>query len=174
MGFPCSATAAFQSHTEVTICRPSSSIHSIALQRLNRKNPKTPFRGKPFSCSASMTHTAKGSAKTLYRGILRAHKRYLPQEMKGLGDSYVKSEFNMFKKVTDDDQLKQFFSEWNHYLDQLMQTARRKESISAGSLESSTDTAFGKHLSADVSLTDEQMSQLQKLREETERAGAPD
>lgn len=55
-----------------------------------------------------------------------------------------------------------------------MQTARRKESISAGSLESSTDTAFGKHLSADVSLTDEQMSQLQKLREETERAGAPD
>ena len=94
--------------------------------------------------------------------------------MKGLGDSYVKSEFNMFKKVTDKVQLSEFFCEWNDYLDQLMQTARRKESISAGSLESSSDSAFGKHLSADISLTDEQLSQLQMLREETEQAGRPD
>ena len=120
-----------------------------------------------------MTSSTKESAKLLYRSILRAHKRYLPQEMKGLGDSYVKSEFNMFKKVTDEAQLKEFYSEWKQYLDQLMQTARRKESISAGSLESSSDSTFGKHLSADVSLTDEQMGQLQKLKEETERAGRP-
>lgn len=121
-----------------------------------------------------MTPVTKELAKSLYRNILRAHKRYLPQEMKGLGDSYVKSEFSMFKKVTDEDQLNEFFLEWNQYLDQLMETARRKESISAGSLESSSNSAFGKHLSADVTLTDEQMSQLQKLKEETERAGLPD
>jgi hypothetical protein len=127
-----------------------------------------------YPVEAAMTAVAKESAKTLYRSILRAHKRYLPQEMKGLGDSYIKSEFNMFKKVKDEVQLSQFFSEWNQYLDQLMQTARRKESISAGSLESSSDSAFGKHLSADISLTDEQMSQLQKLKEETEQAGRPD
>lgn len=121
-----------------------------------------------------MTPVANESAKALYRSILRAHKRYLPQEMKGLGDSYVKSEFKMFKKVTDEGQLTAFFSEWNQYMDQLMQTARRKESISAGSLESSSNSAFGKHLSADISLTDEQMDQLQKLKEETKRAGLPD
>lgn len=80
----------------------------------------------------------------------------------------------MFKKVTDENQLNEFFSEWNQYLDQLMETARRKESISAGSLESSSNSAFGKHLSADVTLTDEQMSQLHKLKEETELAGLPD
>ena len=120
-----------------------------------------------------MTPSTKESAKLLYRSILRAHKRYLPQEMKGLGDSYVKSEFNLFKKVTDEVQLKQFYSEWNGYLDQLLQTARRKESISAGSLESSSESTFGKHLSADVSLNQEQIDQLQKLQEETERAGRP-
>ena len=113
------------------------------------------------------------SAKTLYRSILRAHKRYLPQEMKGLGDSYVKSEFGVFKKVTDEVQLKEFFTEWNLYLDRLMQTARRKESISAGSLEPSSNSTFGKHLPADVNLSDEQKDQLQKLKEETERAGLP-
>ena len=121
-----------------------------------------------------MTPRTKESAMALYRSILRAHKRYLPHEMKGLGDSYVKSEFNMFKKVTDEEQLKQFYTEWNGYLDQLMQTARTKESISAGSLESSSNTAFGKHLPVDVSLTDEQTSQLQMLKEETDRVGLPD
>ncbi|VEU37437.1 unnamed protein product [Pseudo-nitzschia multistriata] len=121
-----------------------------------------------------MSAVGKESAKTLYRSILRAHKRYLPREMKGLGDSYVKSEFNMFKKVTNEGQLKQFYTEWNRYLDQLLQTARTKQSVSAGSLELSSDHAFGKHLPADVSLTDEQAIQLQKLKEETKRAGLPD
>ena len=121
-----------------------------------------------------MTPVAKQSAIVLYRNILRAHKRYLPPEMKELGDSYVKSEFNLFKKVADEGQLNEFFFEWNQYLNQLMQTARRKESISAGSLESSSSSTFGKHLSADISLTDEQMIQLKKLKEETERAGLPD
>mmetsp|Transcript_4236 Transcript_4236/g.10999 ORF Transcript_4236/g.10999 Transcript_4236/m.10999 type:complete len:124 (+) Transcript_4236:101-472(+) len=121
-----------------------------------------------------MTPVAKQSANVLYRSILRAHKRYLPSEMKELGDSYVKSEFKLFKQVTNEVQLNEFFIQWNQYLNQLMQTARRKESISAGSLESSSNSTFGKHLPADVSLTDEQMMQLEKLKEETERAGIPD
>ena len=53
------------------------------------------------------------TAVLLYRNILRAHKRFLPNEMKGLGDSYVKSEFKLFKQVTDEQQLKQFYVEWN-------------------------------------------------------------
>jgi len=94
--------------------------------------------------------------------------------MKGLGDSYVKSEFNAFKKVTNEEQLDHFYTEWDQYLHQLLQAARRKQSISAGSLESSSDHAFGKHLPADINLTDEQTIQLQKLKEETNRAGFPD
>ena len=80
----------------------------------------------------------------------------------------------MFKKVTDKEQLTLFYTEWHQYLGQLIQTARTKESISAGALESSSNTTFGKHLPADVNLTDEQLSQLQKLKEETDQAGLLD
>ena len=120
------------------------------------------------------TPRAKDAAVVLYRSIIRAHKRYLPKEMKGLGDSYVKSEFNLFKKVKDEEQLNQFYTEWNDYLSRLKQTARAKEAVSAGSLEeTSNNVAFGKSLSADVELSDEQIIQLQKLKEETNKAGLP-
>lgn len=33
---------------------------------------------------------------SLYRNILRAHARYLPHEMKQLGDAYVKAEVRKF------------------------------------------------------------------------------
>jgi hypothetical protein len=95
--------------------------------------------------------------------------------MKGLGDSYVKSEFKLFKSVTNEGQLDKFYTGWNQYLDQILQTARTKESVSAGSIESSAtiDTSFGKHLPPDVELTDAQTLQLEKLKEETSKAGLP-
>lgn len=36
--------------------------------------------------------SARITAKSLYKNILRAHERYLPHEMKQLGDAYVKAE----------------------------------------------------------------------------------
>jgi Complex1_LYR-like len=126
--------------------------------------------------SATAATRGKDVAIGLYRNIRKAHRRYLPREMKGLGDSYVKSEFKLFKKVTDQGQLDQFFTGWNQYLDQILQTARTKESVAAGALEASPEhddtITFGKHLPKDVELTEEQQQQLEKLKEETGRAGS--
>jgi hypothetical protein len=116
----------------------------------------------------------KDHVLNFYRSILKAHKRNLPYEMKVLGDSYVKSEFKHFKNVTDKGQLEQFYTAWNQYLDQLLQTARTKESIAAGSLDQAASydaTSFGRHLPKDIELSVEQQNQLEKLREQATRAG---
>lgn len=123
-----------------------------------------------------MTSRGKEAALPLYRNILRAHKRYLPNEMKALGDSYVKSEFKLFKSVSNEGQLDQFFRGWTQYLEEVLKTARTKESISAGSLEpsDSNTTLFGKHLPPDINLSDEQKRQLESLKLETSRVGLPE
>ena len=72
---------------------------------------------------------------SLYRGILRAH-RYLPVEMRSLGDEYIKagapvsnsyipniltrlSEFRRHRNVTNPGHIIGFLSQWKVYLDQL-------------------------------------------------------
>lgn len=35
----------------------------------------------------------------LYRRLLRAHRKYLPAEMRILGDEYIKAEFRAHRKV---------------------------------------------------------------------------
>lgn len=96
--------------------------------------------------------------------------------MKALGDSYVKSEFKLFKSVSNEGQLDQFFRGWTQYLEEVLKTARTKESISAGSLEpsDSNTTLFGKHLPPDIDLSDEQKRQLESLKLETSRVGLPE
>lgn len=54
----------------------------------------------------------------LYRRLLRAH-RYLPVEMRSLGDDYVKSEFRRHKEVDNPAYLIGFLSQWKFYLDQI-------------------------------------------------------
>jgi hypothetical protein len=121
-----------------------------------------------------MASKGRGAGIPLYRSILRAHKRYLPFEMKALGDSYVKSEFKLFRSVTSEGQLDQFFTGWNQYLDEILKTARTKETVSAGSLQPfEGNMSFGKHLPPDIDLSDEQKKQLEKLKEETSRVGLP-
>lgn len=122
--------------------------------------------------------TSNSKALSLYRSLLKAHSKYLPAEMKSLGDAYVKSEFRLHKKVTNQDQLSRFFTEWNMYLDQIQQTARARETLAvgisddvkgSGGVGSSTIYSFGKDLDQGIELTDEQKVQLDKLREETSK-----
>lgn len=113
------------------------------------------------------------AALSLYRGILRAHRK-LPAEMRQLGDAYVRSEFKLHKPVTNEAQLGAFYSAWDQYVDHLRMSARRKESIDAGALdekEGAQELGFGQHLEMDLELSDEQKEQLEKLREEATRAG---
>ena len=114
------------------------------------------------------------AAKSLYRALLRAHSRYLSHEMKELGDSYVKAEFRLHRKVTKPEQLDQFFEEWERYLDHILSTARAKQSIATGSLDdkpSGGSFSFGKDLPIDVELSDEQKDQIQKLKETATKPG---
>lgn len=54
----------------------------------------------------------------LYRSILRAH-RYLPVEMRSLGDDYIKAEFRRHRDVTNPGHIIGFLSQWKVYLDQI-------------------------------------------------------
>ena len=129
-----------------------------------------------------MASATKGNnvALKLYRNILRAHKQHLPSmEMRQLGDTYVKSEFKQHKAVTNETQLQQFFTAWNEYLDHITQAGRRKDIESVNSSSSSSSSSakaeggkpgFGQNLPLDVELTEEQVAQLEKLKEETSKA----
>jgi hypothetical protein len=56
------------------------------------------------------------------------------------------------------------------YVEELLKTARIKESsLSLG--EDGMTAAFGKSLPSDVTLSDEQVAQLEKLKEETSKGG---
>ena len=49
----------------------------------------------------------------LYRRILRLH-RFLPPDLRSLGDSYVSSEFRLHRK-SDGAQLQSFLGQWDGY-----------------------------------------------------------
>jgi hypothetical protein len=120
-----------------------------------------------------MTGRGKSAALALYRGILRAHRK-MPSEMRLLGDTYVRSEFKLHKPVTDGAQLDGFFVAWEEYLNQMMTTARRRGAVETGVLESNEsveEDGFGQQLPLDLELSEEQKTQLEKLREEATRGG---
>lgn len=128
---------------------------------------------------ASSLSTSNKAAVLLYRSILKAHKKYLPTDMKALGDAYVKTEFRLHK-TAETQQVQMFMKEWQIYLDQILTTARaRNHAMSTeGSLEANDNMSrskplfeFGADLSKDAKLSDDQLSQLEKLREEAEKAG---
>ena len=113
-------------------------------------------------------------AASLYRSLLRAHKKHLPVAMKELGDAYVKSEFRLHRKATQPEQIQRFMSEWETYLDQILVTARNQEHARlTDDLPKSERSVFqfGADLPSDVTLTDEQLGQLEQLKEEAAKAG---
>jgi hypothetical protein len=121
------------------------------------------------------TMATNSKAIPLYRSILRAHAKYLPPEMRGLGDEYVKTEFRLFRTVTDETQLVGFYKEWDQYVNHVLETARAKNVQAAGIVnDGSVGTGggtddlykFGAHLESNVEMTDEQKAQLSKLKEE--------
>lgn len=56
----------------------------------------------------------------LYRRLLRVH-RTLPDEMRFMGDSYVKSEFRLTRKTDNPLHIIGFLSQWKKYLDDLQE-----------------------------------------------------
>lgn len=78
----------------------------------------------------------------------------LPKEMRKLGDDYVKHEFRQHRNTSNQNQLNDFFQEWEKYLKAMKQQSAGK---------------FGRELekSEASKLNDEQRIKLAQLREET-------
>lgn len=55
----------------------------------------------------------------LYRSILRAHAHKLPQELRPLGDEYVKAEFKAHQNIDNPLHIVGFLTSWQDYLKNL-------------------------------------------------------
>ncbi|KAF8220430.1 ACN9-domain-containing protein [Tricholoma matsutake] len=97
----------------------------------------------------------------LYRRLLRAH-RFLPTEMRSLGDDYVKAEFRRHKQVTNPAHIIGFLSQWKIYLEELPQDADAKR-FSGKKLDA---TSFEK-------MSAEQLGQLYELMHATKDVWNP-
>ncbi|KAM0259520.1 hypothetical protein ACHAQJ_003246 [Trichoderma viride] len=84
----------------------------------------------------------------LYRRLLRAHRKYLPAEMRLLGDQYIKAEFRAHRNVDNPAHLIGFLSEWQMYAQQIEGESWVGEKIDQGKLQK---------------LSDEQVQQLYEL-----------
>ncbi|PFH48469.1 hypothetical protein AMATHDRAFT_149821 [Amanita thiersii Skay4041] len=83
----------------------------VTLRRLAESISSRPFNVREASASLY-------PPVPLYRRLLRAH-RYLPHEMRSLGDVYVKAEFHRHKQVTNPVHIMGFLTQWKMYLDEL-------------------------------------------------------
>ncbi|QSZ29929.1 hypothetical protein DSL72_004447 [Monilinia vaccinii-corymbosi] len=55
----------------------------------------------------------------LYRRLFRAHRKYLPREMRLLGDEYIKNEFRAHREVENPVHIIGFLTEWQMYAQKL-------------------------------------------------------
>lgn len=109
------------------------------------------------------------AAKGLYRMLLRAHQKHLPNDMKALGDEYVKSEFKLHKNVKKHDTLDMFYTEWLFYLNSIESAARARATGTVVTLEDRSQIDFGRDLPPDIDMDEEQMAALEKLKQEAYR-----
>lgn len=140
-----------------------------------------------MAASVSMVKSSSSrAASTLYRSLLKAHKRHLPLAMKELGDAYVKSEFKLHRTTAKPEQAQRFLAEWENYLQQILQTARAQDVSRTGGMDDDVSNdaqssshasaaavyTFGKDLPPEVELTEAQLTQLEKLRDETTKSSS--
>mmetsp|Transcript_12531 Transcript_12531/g.22607 ORF Transcript_12531/g.22607 Transcript_12531/m.22607 type:complete len:112 (-) Transcript_12531:1275-1610(-) len=90
------------------------------------------------------------SGLQLYKKLLRSHRIWLRDDMRALGDRYVRTEFSRHKNVDEERQI-QFCREWTQYLHDLP------------SLHSSPSQPLSPEQIA--SMTPEQRIQLAKLHQ---------
>ncbi|KAI3358759.1 hypothetical protein L3Q82_014725, partial [Scortum barcoo] len=115
---------------------------------------------KPLAVSrqlVSMAVAHVSRVRSLYKRILVLH-RFMPIDLRALGDQYVKDEFRRHKKATPEE-VKSFMAEWENYRDTLQTQVLQ----SAGHQHSSVK--FGTDLSEQKlsNFQEEQIGQLYEL-----------
>ncbi|XP_047461962.1 succinate dehydrogenase assembly factor 3, mitochondrial [Mugil cephalus] len=104
---------------------------------------------------AASAHLSK--VRRLYKRILVLH-RFLPIDLRALGDQYVKGEFRRHISATPDE-VKRFMTEWEKYKDTLQTQVLESAEGRLGSVKFGIDLSEGQL----GSLQDEQIGQLYEL-----------
>ncbi|KAK1754920.1 hypothetical protein QBC47DRAFT_382175 [Echria macrotheca] len=95
----------------------------------------------------------------LYRRLLRAHRKFLPAELRVLGDEYVKAEFRAHRTVENPVHLIGFLTEWQLYAQKIEGDAWIGEKLDEGKI---------------AKLSDEQLGQLYELMKAIRDQGGND
>lgn len=65
--------------------------------------------------AASYTLKQGKHALTLYRNLMKLQLRKVPEELRSLGDLYIKQEFRLHLDKADEPQMKKFLIGWEQY-----------------------------------------------------------
>ncbi|KAK3694716.1 hypothetical protein B0T22DRAFT_79430 [Podospora appendiculata] len=99
----------------------------------------------------------------LYRRLLRAHRKFLPSEMRVLGDEYVKAEFRAHRNVDNPAHMIGFLTEWQMYAQKIEGDSWVGEKLDKAKIEK---------------MSDEQIAQLyelmQAIRKRDSEGGEPE
>jgi hypothetical protein len=114
-----------------------------------------------FHLPISFEMVVKEEVLSLLRSLLRAHKKFLPSEMRNLGDAYVRSEFRLHKSASNPNHISQFMTEWRNYL----------QHIEASAASNDQNVKVGRNLANIEVLDEEKRETLSKLQNEATRAG---
>ncbi|KAI4184453.1 MAG: hypothetical protein LQ348_004553 [Seirophora lacunosa] len=79
----------------------------------------------------------------LYRRLLRAHRKFLPAEMRVLGDEYIKSEFRAHKDVENPLHIVGFLKEWQMYAQQVEGDSWSGDKLEKEKIDKMSDQQLG-------------------------------
>ncbi|PGH06829.1 acetate non-utilizing protein 9, mitochondrial [Polytolypa hystricis UAMH7299] len=79
----------------------------------------------------------------LYRRLLRVHRKKLPQDMRFLGDEYVKSEFRAHRDVENPLHIVGFLKEWQLYAQKLEGGSWQGEKLDKEKIDKMSDQQLG-------------------------------
>ncbi|MCJ1336313.1 acetate non-utilizing protein 9 [Bachmanniomyces sp. S44760] len=83
----------------------------------------------------------------LYRRLLRTHRKFLPKQMRLLGDEYVKSEFRAHRNVENPVHIAWvkigFLTEWQMYAQKIEGDSWLGEKLDSGKIDKMSDQQLG-------------------------------
>ncbi|PQE10111.1 ACN9 family protein [Rutstroemia sp. NJR-2017a BVV2] len=79
----------------------------------------------------------------LYRRLFRAHRKHLPNEMRILGDQYIKSEFRAHRNVENPVHIIGFLTEWQMYAQKLEGESWIGEKMDKEKIDKMSDQQLG-------------------------------
>jgi hypothetical protein len=103
----------------------------------------------------------------LYRRLLRSHRKYLPHDMRLLGDEYIKSEFRAHRKVDNPMHIIGFLTEWQMYAQQIEGENWRGEKMDKAKVDKMSDEQVAQMYELMISIREKE---LEEGREEVEAA----